>query len=76
MNRKIALLAAAILAIPFAPAALADAQTELRSIEETRRAAIKTADGKPANVSRFSHVFVRRKGSWVCIAGQSTPLPS
>ena len=25
--------------------------------------------------SRFSHVFVRRGAGWVCIAGQSTPLP-
>lgn len=124
------------------PAAFADAQSELRGIEETRRAAIKakdfdalgriyapafvavtgngqfvtrdelfavfrktdpslsfetdeirivvdgdtavffgrltgrTADGKTAFASRFSHVFVHRKGKWLCIAGQSTPLPS
>lgn len=35
----------------------------------------KTADGKTAFASRFTHVFVRRKGAWVCISGQSTPLP-
>lgn len=26
--------------------------------------------------SRFSHVFVRQGETWVCVAGQSTPLPS
>jgi len=35
-----------------------------------------SADGKTAFVSRFTHVFVRRKGAWVCISGQSTPLPA
>jgi len=33
-------------------------------------------DGKLAFASRFSHVFVRQGGQWVCIAGQSTPLPA
>jgi ketosteroid isomerase-like protein len=33
-----------------------------------------TGDGKPAFASRFSHVFVRQGGQWVCIAGQSTPV--
>ena len=105
-------------ALHFSPAAFADAQSELRGIEATRRAAIKakdfdtlgriyapafvavtgngrfvtreelfaavffgrlsgrTADGKTAFASRFSHVFVHKKGKWRCIAGQSTPLPS
>ena len=35
----------------------------------------KTADGKTTFASRFTHVFVRRHGAWVCISGQSTPLP-
>lgn len=35
----------------------------------------KMSDGKTAFTSRFSHVFVKRNGAWVCIAGQSTPLP-
>jgi ketosteroid isomerase-like protein len=26
--------------------------------------------------SRFSHVFVKRDETWVCVAGQSTPLPT
>lgn len=34
----------------------------------------RTPDGKTAFASRFTHVFVRRKGTWVCISGQSTPL--
>jgi ketosteroid isomerase-like protein len=34
----------------------------------------RTSDGKVAFRSRFSHVFVRRAGAWLCIAGQSTPL--
>jgi ketosteroid isomerase-like protein len=32
--------------------------------------------GKIAFASRFSHVFVKQSGRWVCIAGQSTPLPA
>jgi ketosteroid isomerase-like protein len=36
----------------------------------------RTAEGKVAFASRFSHVFVRRNGGWICVAGQSTPLPS
>lgn len=35
----------------------------------------KTADGHTAWASRFTHVFVRRHGGWICISGQSTPLP-
>jgi ketosteroid isomerase-like protein len=35
----------------------------------------KTADGNTVFASRFTHVFVRRHGMWVCISGQSTPLP-
>jgi uncharacterized protein (TIGR02246 family) len=37
----------------------------------------RTAAGKPVFASRFSHVFVRQAdGRWLCVAGQSTPLPS
>lgn len=36
----------------------------------------KTPDGRTAFAARFTHVFVRRQGAWVCIAGQSTPLPN
>lgn len=25
--------------------------------------------------TRFSHVFVRRDGHWLCVSGQSTPIP-
>lgn len=32
-------------------------------------------DGKVAFTSRYSHVYVRRNGAWICIAAQSTPLP-
>jgi ketosteroid isomerase-like protein len=35
-----------------------------------------TGDGRLAYASRFSHVFVRQGGQWICIAGQSTPLPA
>lgn len=35
-----------------------------------------TPEGKVAFASRFSHVFVKQAGRWVCIAGQSTPLPA
>jgi len=30
--------------------------------------------GKIVFATRFSHVFVREGGTWVCIAGQSTPM--
>lgn len=36
----------------------------------------RTPDGHVAFASRFTHVFVRRKGGWICISGQSTPLPA
>ena len=36
----------------------------------------RTPEGKMAFASRFSHVFVRKHGKWLCIAGQSTPLPA
>jgi ketosteroid isomerase-like protein len=35
-----------------------------------------TGDGRLAYASRFSHVFVRQGGQWICIAGHSTPLPA
>jgi ketosteroid isomerase-like protein len=38
------------------------------------RMTAKMGDGKTAFASRFSHVFVKKNGAWVCIAGQSTPL--
>jgi ketosteroid isomerase-like protein len=34
----------------------------------------RTPTGETATVSRFSHVFIRREGRWVCVAGQSTPV--
>ena len=41
------------------------------------RLTARTAAGKTVFTSRFSHVFVRgADGHWMCIAGQSTPLPS
>lgn len=36
----------------------------------------KAPTGETATVSRFSHVFIRREGRWVCVAGQSTPVAS
>ena len=140
MKIRTALVLATMLLAAFVRPALADAQSELRALEETRRAAIKSqdfdalgriyspdfiavtaegkfmtrtelfdvfrkssatltfdtdqvrivtsgntavffgrmvakmADGKTAFASRFSHVFVKRAGTWVCIAGQSTAL--
>jgi len=38
------------------------------------RLTAKMGDGKTAFASRFSHVFVKKNGAWICIAGQSTPL--
>lgn len=41
------------------------------------RLTARTAAGKPVFASRFSHVFMRQAdGRWLCISGQSTPLPS
>jgi ketosteroid isomerase-like protein len=34
----------------------------------------KTADGAIVSASRFTHVFARRKGKWLCVAGQTTVL--
>ncbi|MGM9485924.1 nuclear transport factor 2 family protein [Ideonella sp. YS5] len=34
----------------------------------------RTPTGELATVSRFSHVFIRREGRWMCVAGQSTPI--
>jgi ketosteroid isomerase-like protein len=34
-----------------------------------------TESGTTLFTSRFSHVFVKRGESWVCVAGQSTALP-
>lgn len=34
-----------------------------------------TESGTTLFTSRFSHVFVKRGEAWVCVAGQSTPLP-
>jgi hypothetical protein len=33
-----------------------------------------TSAGATLFATRFSHVFVRRGGAWVCVAGQSTPI--
>ena len=38
------------------------------------RLVARMADGKTAFASRFSQVFVKKNGAWLCIAGQSTPL--
>jgi len=38
------------------------------------RLVARMADGNTAFASRFSHVFVKKNGAWICIAGQSTPL--
>lgn len=38
------------------------------------RMVAKMDSGGTAFASRFSHVFTRKNGSWICIAGQSTPL--
>jgi ketosteroid isomerase-like protein len=35
-----------------------------------------TETGTAAFTSRFSHVFVKRGRTWVCVSGQSTPMPS
>jgi ketosteroid isomerase-like protein len=34
-----------------------------------------TESGTTAFISRFSHVFVKRGQGWVCVSGQSTPMP-
>jgi ketosteroid isomerase-like protein len=34
----------------------------------------RTADGGVISAARFTHVFARRKGKWVCVAGQSTVI--
>ena len=38
------------------------------------RLVAKMDGGGTAFASRFSHVFVKKNGAWICIAGQSTPL--
>ncbi|WP_280151112.1 nuclear transport factor 2 family protein [Piscinibacter sp. XHJ-5] len=38
------------------------------------RLVARNAAGAVVFQSRFSHVFVREGGRWVCIAGQSTPI--
>jgi ketosteroid isomerase-like protein len=38
------------------------------------RLVAKLDGGGIAFASRFSHVFVKKNGAWICIAGQSTPL--
>jgi ketosteroid isomerase-like protein len=35
----------------------------------------RTVAGETVSAGRFTHFFVRRKGRWVCVHGQSTPLP-
>jgi ketosteroid isomerase-like protein len=40
------------------------------------RLVARNAAGATVAQSRFSHVFVREGGRWVCIAGQSTPIAS
>jgi ketosteroid isomerase-like protein len=41
----------------------------------TARLIGRTSDGAVVSSSRFTHVFVKRRGHWQCVAGQSTPLP-
>jgi len=38
------------------------------------RMVAKMSDGATAFASRFSQVFVKKHGAWICIAGQSTAL--
>ncbi len=38
------------------------------------RMVAKLDGGGTAFASRFSHVFTKKNGNWICIAGQSTPL--
>ena len=40
----------------------------------TGRLTGRTGSGEIVSRSRFSHLFVRRRGRWQCVAGQSTPL--
>jgi catechol 2,3-dioxygenase-like lactoylglutathione lyase family enzyme/ketosteroid isomerase-like protein len=35
-----------------------------------------TAGGRVVSDARFTHLFARRGGRWVCIAGQTTPFPA
>src|SRR5262245_43676481 len=42
----------------------------------TGRLTARTASGDVASVGRFTHVFVKRDGAWVCVHGQSTTLAS
>lgn len=35
----------------------------------------KTSAGETVSSGRFTHFFVKRKGKWMCVHGQSTPLP-
>lgn len=34
----------------------------------------KTVEGQTIFASRFMHIFVKRKGKWQCVAGQSTSI--
>ena len=38
------------------------------------RLVARAPDGRAVFQSRFTHTFVRREGTWICIAGQSTPI--
>jgi ketosteroid isomerase-like protein len=40
----------------------------------TGRLTARMASGEVASAGRFTHVFVRRAGAWVCVHGQSTPI--
>jgi len=39
------------------------------------RLTARTAAGEVASAGRFTHVFFKRAGTWLCIHGQSTPIP-
>ena len=40
------------------------------------RLTARTASGEMASAGRFTHIFVKRDGAWVCVHGQSTPIAS
>jgi ketosteroid isomerase-like protein len=41
----------------------------------TGRLTGRTASGSTVSAGRFTHVFEKRDGAWVCVHGQSTPIP-
>jgi ketosteroid isomerase-like protein len=41
----------------------------------TGRLTGRSASGSVVSAGRFTHVFEKRDGAWVCVHGQSTPIP-